>query len=267
MISLYWSGIAAIAVAAAPTIVRAQDGNYCTERPGINTPPCILAPGRVSVESAIVDWTRDDSGATRSDTVLIGDTAVRLGLTDRVEAQVGWTPFGRSRTRNPGSISTADRVGDVTLGLKTLLSDPDNGGSFAVAILPYATLPVGRTPIGSGDWGAGVLLPMSYSLTEKFGLAMTPEIDVEVDSDGDGRHLAYSTAVGLSYALTGSLTATGEFQAVRDNDPAGHTTQTIAALSFAYMATPDTQFDIFGGAGLNRDTPDAQLYAGISHRF
>jgi hypothetical protein len=63
------------------------------------------------------------------------------------------------------------------------------------------------------------------------------------------------------------VTATAEFQALRDNDPAMHVTQTKAALSFAYLATPDTHVDVFGAAGLNRNTPDMQLYAGISHRF
>ena len=226
-----------------------------------------MASGRVSVETSIADWTRDDSGGTRSDTVLVGDTFVRLGIADRFEAQVGFTPFGHSRTRSPGGISSADRVGDVSLRAKASLTDPDRSGPLAVAILPYVTLPVGRTPIGSGDWGTGVLLPVSYSLSDKVGLALTPEIDAAVDGDGNGRHLAYSTAAGLSYSLTGAVTATGEFQALRDNDPSDHTTQTKAALSFTWLTSADTQFDIFGAAGLNRNTPDAELYAGISHRF
>ncbi|TPG11991.1 transporter [Sphingomonas oligophenolica] len=257
----------ATVLAALPAAAMAQDDAYCPERPGINTPPCVTPPGRVSVETAIVDWTRDDSDGARNDSVAIGDTLVRVGLTDRVEARVGWLPFGHSYARDAGSIATADRVGDVSLGVKALLTDPDGGGALAVAVLPFATLPVGRTPIGAGDWGAGVLLPISYSLTDKVALALTPEVDAAVDGDGDGRHLAYSAAAGLSYALTDALTATGEVQALRDDDPAGHATQTVAALSFAYLATPDTQFDIFAAAGLNRNTPDAELYAGIAHRF
>lgn len=259
--------LAASAALILPAAAQAQDTAYCTERPGINTPPCVMAPGRVSVETSIVDWTRDDSGGTRSDTVLIGDTLVRLGLSDRVEAQVGWTPFGHNRMRSAGSVDVADRVGDVSIGMKALLTEPGSDAKFSMAAVPFATLPVGRTPTGAGDWGAGVVLPMAYQLSDTVGLAVTPEVDAAVDGDGDGRHLAYSAAAGLSYTLTSSVTATAEFQALRDNDPAMHVTQTKAALSFAYLATPDTQFDVFGAAGLNRNTPDMQLYAGISHRF
>ncbi|MDQ2892231.1 MAG: transporter [Pseudomonadota bacterium] len=259
--------LTAIVVLAFPAAASAQDPTYCAERPGINTPPCITPQGHVSVETSILDWTRDDSAGTRSDSVLIGDTVVRIGVSDRIEARVGWTPFGHSRTRDPGGVITANRVGDVTLGVKALLTDPDDSGPFAMAVLPYVSVPVGRTPTGAGDWGAGVLLPISYSLTDKIGLALTPEVDAAVDGDGNGRHLSYSAAAGVSYALTQSLTATGEFQALRDDDPAEHVTQTVAALSFAYLATPDTQFDIFAAVGLNRTAPDAELYAGIAHRF
>ncbi len=254
-----------------PVAAEAQERGYCPERPGINTPPCTIAAGRVSVETSLADWTRDDEGAVRSDTVLIGQTLVRLGLANTIEAQVGWTPFGHVRERirsaaAPAAVDTADRVGDVTLGVKANLRNPD-GSAFSIAVLPYVSLPVGRTPVGAGDWATGVLLPISYSVSDRIGLALTPEVDAAVDGDGDGRHLAYSLAAGLSYALTATLAVTGELQALRDDDPDGHVTQTVAALSFAFAAGPDTQFDIFGAAGLSRDAPDAELYAGIAHRF
>jgi opacity protein-like surface antigen len=263
--------LAVLALAVLPTVASAQEQDYCPERPGLNTPPCVMAPGRVSVETSIADWTLDQSGSERSDTVLIGQTAVRIGLSERLEAQVGFTPFGHSRMRSPApggtDISAVDGIGDVRLGMKALLTDPGGNNPFAMAVLPYATLPVGHSSIGAGDWGAGVLLPISYSLGDKVGLALTPEADAAVDEDGDGRHLAFGSAAGLSYALAEALTVTGEVQALRDNDPGGHSTQAKAALSFAYLADANTQFDVFGAAGLNRATPDAEFYMGIAHRF
>ena len=263
--------LAAAALAAIPAAASAQEQDYCAERPGLNTPPCIMAPGRASVEFSLADWTLEQSGHERSDTVTIGQTAIRVGLSDRAEAQLGFTPFGHARTRNsaPGGtgVSAVDGIGDVRLGLKALLTDPGSSGPFAMAVLPYATVPVGHSSIGAGDWGAGVLLPISYSLGDRVGLALTPEVDAAVDDDGDGRHLAYGSAAGLSYALTDTLTATGEIQALRDDDPGGHSTQAKAALSFAYLANANTQFDVFGAAGLNRDTPDAEIYAGVARRF
>ncbi len=259
--------IAALALAAGlPGAAFAQERDYCPERPGIDTPACTMAPGRVSVETSIADWTRDDQPGSREDSILIGDTLVRVGLSDTIEARVGWTPFGHDRLRDATGVDTANRIGDVSLGLKANVHNPDGSG-FAVSVLPFVTLPVGRTPIGDGDWGGGVLLPVTYELSDTVSLDLTPELDAAVDTDGHGRHVAYSGAAGLAFKLDKALTLTGEVQALRDDDPTGATTQAVAALSLAWAAKDDLQFDVFGAAGLNHDTPDARIYAGVARRF
>lgn len=247
---------------------HAQERDFCPSRPGLGTTPCTISPGRVAVETAIADWTLDEDDEERTDTVLIGDTLARIGLTDRVEAQVGWTPFGHVRTRDKlsGTVDRANRAGDVLVGLKANLHHPDGKG-LSFAVQPFATLPVGRTPVGMGDWGAGVVAPITYDLNDTFNLQFTGEADAAVDEDGDGRHLAYSGVAGLAAKLTEKLSATIEVQALRDDDPAEATTQAFASLSFGWLPSDDLQLDTGAVAGLNRDTPDVEIYIGISRRF
>ena len=258
--------VAAVTAVLAGTGAAAQERDYCPERPGVDTPACTMAKGRVSVESSFADWTRDDAVGERQDTVLIADTLVRVGVSDTVEARIGWTPFGHDRTRDASGIDQGNRIGDVSLGMKASLFNPDGRG-LSIAVLPFATLPVGRTPIGAGDWGGGMLVPVTYELSDTVAIDLTPEVDAAVDEDGHGRHIAYSSAVGLAFKLSKTLTLNGELQALRDDDPQGATTQALAALSLGWDASDDLQFDIFGAAGLNHDTPDARLYAGIARRF
>ena len=253
-----------LALVAAPA--AAQERDYCPERPGLNTPACTIDAGHVSVETSLADWTLTRDGGTRDDQVLIGDTKLRIGLSDHVEAQVGWTPFGHDRQRDASGVTSANRVGDVTLGLKANLQHPDGNG-LAIAVLPYVTLPVGRTPIGAGDWGAGLLLPLTYALSDTVQLEATPEVDAAVNEDGAGRHLAYSGTAGVGLKLLDPLTLTGEVQVERDRDPAGHETHSLAALSVAYQVSKNLQFDLLGAKGLNRDSPDVELYGGIAARF
>lgn len=244
----------------------AQLRDYCPERPGLNTPPCIVDRGHVSVETSLADWTLAKSGGDRTDTVLIGDTKVRIGVSDTVEAQIGWTPFGHSRAAVAGAIDTKDGVGDVTLGVKANLAHPEGKG-FSVAVLPYVRLPVGRAPIGAGDWGAGALLPLNFDLSDTVALIATPEIDAAVDQDGSGRHLAYSGTAGLAWQPVHAVTLTGEARVERDRDPAGHETHALAALSVGVMAGKSLQFDVLGAAGLNRTSPDFEIYGGVAKRF
>jgi hypothetical protein len=260
--------IVALALGCVALPAAAQERDYCPARPGLGTPACTIAPGRVSLETGVADWTRDDTPGERSDTVLIGDTLVRIGVSDTVEAQIGWTPFGTVRTRDKvtGMVDKANGIGDVYVGLKANLKNPDGSG-FSVAVQPFAVLPVGGSAIGAGDWSAGLVVPMSFGLNDKINLQFSPEVDAATDGDGSGRHFAYSGTVGLGFSLSDAVGATVEVQAASDEDPAGPSTQVLGALSVAWMTSDDFQLDVGTNVGLNRDAPDVELYFGFSRRF
>jgi hypothetical protein len=251
-----------------PVAAQAEDRDYCPTRPGLGTTPCTISPKKVSVETAIADWTLEQDPSSRTDTVLIGDTLVRIGLSDSVEAQVGWTPYGHVRVRDKiaGTVDSVGRVGDVTLGFKANLRHPDGSGVSA-AIQPFVSLPVGKPPVGAGTWGAGTVVPVTFDLSDKVNFATTTEADAAPNQSGHGRHFAASETLGLGYKLSKSVTATVEGQVLRDDDPAGKTTQALASLSLAWMANDDLQLDVGGVAGLDRDAPDCEFYLGVSKRF
>lgn len=261
-----WLAASVLVFVASPAL--AEDRDYCPTRPGLGTTPCTIAPKHVSVEMALADWTLDDQPDQRTDTVLVGDTIVRVGLTDSIEAQLGWTPYGhvRMRDKTTQAVDMAGRVGDVTLGMKANLLHPDGSG-LSIALQPFVSVPVGRAPVGAGNWGAGVVVPVTYDLSETLNLATTSEIDAAVDSAGGGRHLAYSEVIGLGVRLSKALTATIEGAVLRDEDPGGKTTQDLASASLARAAKDDLQVDLGAVAGLNRAAPDVELYFGVSRRF
>jgi len=243
----------------------AQTRELCADRPGLGTPACTVEPGRSVFELGLVDWTLDRQPSVRTDTIVAGDILLRVGLTPQLEAQVGWTAYGhvRSRDRPAGPVTTGSGTGDVRLSVRRSLSGP-NG---PVAIQPFVTLPTGGAAIGAGDWGAGVLLPFGFNLGKAVELDFTPEVDAAVDQDGSGRHLAFGGVVGLSTALTGRLGLTAELAARRDQDPFGTGTTALASLSLAYRPGADIQLDVGSVAGLNRASPDVELYVGVARRF
>lgn len=244
---------------------QAELREFCASRPGLGTPACTVDPGHVVVEVGATDWTLDDNSDERTDTFLLGDFTVRIGLDDKTEAQVGWTPYGHVRVRDntTGLITHAGGVGDVTVALRRSLSGP-NG---PIAVQPYVTVPVGGEAIGAGDWGAGIIVPIGFDLGHDVQLSLTPQIEAAVNESGSGRHLAYGSVVGLSVPLARAVKGMVEFQAMRDEDPSSKTTQTFASASIAWLAGPNTQFDFGEVTGLNSDSPDVELYVGIAHRF
>ena len=253
-----------LAVPAAASELR----DLCADRPGLDTPACTVDRGHLQLEIGVGDWTLEKNRAEETDQVLVGDAQLRFGVTDAIEARLGWTPYGyvRSRDRMTGEIDEADGVGDMTFGLKANLIHPD-GKDLSIALLPYALAPSGQRPIGAGDWGGGVLVPVTCPLIDRVALALTPEVDAAVDEDGRGRHLAAGGAAGLDLDLSENLSMGAELAAFRDEDPGGHRTHAIAGLSAAWRLRGDWQLDVGSNLGLDHTSPDVEVYAGIVKRF
>jgi len=250
-------------LAATPVAAQQGDPRFCPTRPSLGASACTTEPGQVQFEYSAFDWQLDDTEDEREDRVLAADLLARIGVSPSTEVQVGWTAFGHVRTRDKttGAVDVANGVGDVTLALRQNLRNPDGSG-LSFGIQPQVSLPVGHSGVGAGDWGAGVVLPVSYDLNDKLNLQFTGEGDAAVDQDGDGRHFAYSGIVGLGYDVSDKFTATAELSLERDNDPEGHETHSLAALSLAFQPRKTVQFDVLAVAGLNRTSPDVRLVTG-----
>ncbi|UZK71033.1 transporter [Sphingomonas sp. S1-29] len=252
-----------------PIAADAQEAReLCPSRPGLGTPACIVDAGRVLAETGLASFEREDDGDLRTDTLIAADSLVRLGLDGDSEVQLGWTAFGRVRERDAITVDvvTQSGLGDVSLAYKRSLANPDGSG-WSVAVQPFATLPVGGEAIGAGDWGAGLLVPVTGELGGGVSFELTPRIDAAVDEDRSGRHLAYGSVIGIELAVSDAVSLTLEGSALRDNDPDGRRTEMLGAAALAWQPGDDVQIDAGGAVGLNRDSPDFQLYLGVARRF
>ena len=252
-----------LAVLFAATPAAARDA--CFERPGQTTPPCTVEPGKLAVEVELVGWQLSRDEDVREDQVDVANTSLRIGVADHAEVAVAWTPYRhlRTRDRRTGASTRAGGVGDVTLAAKRSFGDAD---APVAALRGYVTLPVGREGVGQGDWSAGVQVPLSFDLNDRVSLALTPEADAAADQDGHGRHLAWGSAVGVGLTLSERVSLGADLLWLRDDDPAGHTTQATAELSLAAMLGDNAQVDAGVVAGLNRDSPDVAVLVGFSWR-
>ena len=245
-----------------PISVHAQD-RFCPNRPDLATSTCTTEPGRVLIEASGVDWELDDTADARTDTIRIADLLIRTGIGPNTEVQLSWTPYGQIRTRDKASglVNTTRGVGDMRLGLRHNILG-NNADALSIALEPFATLPVGTGGLSDGDWGAGVLLPVSYPLAADWTLGFTGEVAASADDDGDGRHLAYAGVVGLGRSLTEQVTAVAEIALRREDDPLASRTEALGAFSVAWQPRDRLQVDALLAAGLNHTTPDLRIQIG-----
>lgn len=265
----HWPVIALLVIGLVTTPCAAEDlRDFCPDRPGLGTPTCIVDRGHVVVETGLADWTHETETSTRIDTVMLGDVLVRYGLTGTLEAQIGWDGYGiqRKRDRQAGLSERSNGGGDMTLALRQSLRNPDGSG-FSFALMPYLTAPTGSDAFSASDWGAGLIVPVSLDLGGGLSLALTPQIDAAVDGDGDGRHVAYVSVLGLGVTLSDSVSMALEASLARDDDPDEPTTTALAGLALAWQPQDNLQLDAGVVAGLNADSPDVEVYAGLARRF
>jgi hypothetical protein len=252
-----------LAIGCAATAAQAQDlRDFCAERPGKATPPCILDAGRLQLEVGLADGAFERSHGAHEDIYSLGASELRFGLTRRVEVEAGWAPLIVDHVRGAGRTTG---VGDAMLGLRGALTDPDKDG-LAVSAQGFVTLPTATRGLGAGGWTGGVRLPVSAPLGKAADLGLTPEVDVVRDGDGHGAHAAFQGTVALGHSF-GDTALGVELWGQEDEDPAGHTWESSFDLTAAHMIGKDAQLDAGVNLGLNRATPDVEVYAGIARRF
>jgi len=136
-----------------------------------------------------------------------------------------------------------------------------------LALDPFVKLPTAKHELGNGKVEAGVTVPVGASLGGPLSLAFAPELDWRADGDGHGHHAAMIQLIDLGLAASDRLSLTAELWGQWDWDPAGTGKQVSADGAVAYLARDNLQLDAGANFGLNRQTPDVELYAGVSTRF
>lgn len=248
-------------VASAPPSVPVP---ICTDRPTKANAVCTVPARTVQLESTAVGLARTDSGGVRTDIWTIGATVVKFGLDDRSDLQIGLVPYLAAIGRQAGPDTRISGIGDVTVRYKRRLTGSD--APVQVALIPFVKLPTARRGLGNKEVEGGLAAAISTALgaaTLTFG----PEVDLLADTDGSGRHLAVVNLVNLAIPFVPRLTLVGELWTATNFDPADTVTLGSADAALAYAVSNQVQFDIGANLGLNRHTPDMEIYAGLSLRF
>ena len=244
----------------------ADEQPICADRPGKASQVCTVPAGHFQFESSFADWTLDKNGSARDTALAIGETGLKFGLTDRSHIDIDITPFARVTSREGDVHDHASGFGDVLVNYKYRVTAADAG--FQLAISPFVKLPTAKRPIGNREWEGGVLAPMQYAIPgTKLALSSTPEVDWTADADGHGHHATMVQVADLGWQVTPKLNLTGEVWAQWDWDPAGTTRQASADGAIAYLLRNDLQLDAGANIGLNRVTPDIDVYVGIAQQF
>lgn len=243
----------------------ADPGPICTDRPTKSNAACTVPEGMMQVEADLFSWTRLAAGPARTDVLVYTNPVVKYGLGPNSDIQLNIAPLVEVRTRADGQTISQRGVGDLTLRFKQRLTGPNS--RVQVALLPFVKAPTAERGIGNGEWEGGVIVPVQVPVG-KATLTLVPQVNLLADAlSPDDRHLEFQGVVNLAYPVAPRTTMAVELWTSQNWDPAGTVRQYSADAALSYLLNDELQLDIGGNFGLNRATPDVQLYVGVSARF
>jgi hypothetical protein len=257
---------AALLLFASGAAAAGEQQPICATRPGKATAPCTVPAGRLQLEASLADWSLQKGPGERDTATSIGETAFRYGLTDHSDLELNVTPWQQSSSRVGGGHQSAGGFGDLVASYKQELTSSD--APLQLALLASVKIPTAKHSLGNGKWEGGLSVPILYSIGKSpFSVNLTPELDWAADADGHGHHAEMAQVASLEFQATPKLSLSAELWGKWDWDPAGTVRQASADASVAYLVSNDIQFDAGANFGLNKQSPDAELYTGISIRF
>lgn len=249
----------------ASSVAAADEQPICADRPGKANPTCTVPAGMIQIETGLVDWSHDQSGGVTTDGLAVTATAFKYGITSRWNLELDVAPYNWVRVDAGGLRERDAGFGDLVVRSKTRLT---GGDGVQVAVTPSLKIPTANHDIGNGKWEGGVAVPIDYSFPgTPLSVTLGPEVDWLADDDGRGHHAAMVQVIGVGVQASPKLNLSAELWGQWNWDPAGTRRQATIDGAAAYLVNKDLQLDAGANFGLNRETPDVELYTGVSVRF
>ena len=244
-----------------------DDDTICTDRPSRASGACTVPAGRFQYEADIVSGVFDRQHGVTTDSWFIVNPALKYGAGPTTDVELQFDPLEVQRVHTAGAKDrTAAGPSDLTLRLKQNVLG-GNDGEVQVALVPYIKAPVASHLVGGdGAWEGGGYVPVTVKLGKLWQLSLTPELDVIKDGGGNSRHVQHSEVVSVTRALPGDWTLFADVYAQWDFERHGATQSTLD-FAVAKVLHKTLQLDAGVNIGLNRATPGANAYLGVSQRF
>lgn len=245
-------------------VPKAQMRDMETDRPDVTESPFTVDAGHFQYETDLIRTTRERSDSKQTNTLLINQANLKIGITGSTAIQIGFQSFGRQEERNlaSGEVKKSYGIGDVTFRIKQNLVG-NNGGNFALAVLPYVKFPSSKFDTQSRFEG-GLIVPMQFKLPGEWKLGLQLEADRLKDADQQAMHTEFLQSLTISHALIKGLDGIGE--TYYSYDFKAHQWSNFLNVAIQIDVARDFKLD----AGLNygiQQTASKHYFIGASCRF
>src|SRR5262249_37372344 len=240
------------------------------DRPDKTDTPFTVDAGHFQVEMDVVNLTynrpNSQRGNTRFTAVDVAPVNIKAGLLNNLDFQLIFTSFRTEKIEDldTGTIRHKSGFDGITPRFKLNLCGND-GGFFALGLIPFVKLPVNTDHLGNDFVEGGVAVPYSFDVSG-WDLGLQATFRANRNDSGGGYHGEFDNSISIGHSLIGNLSIAAEFfssvSTEREADWAG-----TVDTWLTYQINKDVRID--GGVyiGVTLAADDWHPWLGMTWRF
>ena len=185
------------------------------DRPDKTDCPFTVDAGHFQVEMDFANMTynrpNSERGNVRSTAVEIAPVNLKVGLLNNLDFQLVFTSYRWEKTDNQdnGTINQKAGFDGITPRFKVNIVGNESG-FFALALIPFVSLPLNQHNFGNSSVEGGLGIPYSFDIPSwDVGFQTTFRFN---RNDADrGYHTEFENSVSIGHLLIGKMSLSGEF--------------------------------------------------------
>ena len=185
------------------------------DRPDKTDCPFTVDAGHFQLEMDFANFTCDAPtaahGNLKTEDYQLAPMNVKIGVLDNVDFQLVLSPYQWQRVedKSTGGVEKDSGFGDVTPRVKVNLAGND-GGFFALALIPFVKFPTAQDNLGNGAYEGGVGIPYAFDVPN-WDVGFQTTFNNARDDVGSSYHAEFDNSVSIGHAIIGSLEYHVEF--------------------------------------------------------
>ena len=185
------------------------------DRPDKTDSPLTVDAGHFQLEMDFGNFSyhkaNSEQGHLVSQEYQIAPMNLKVGLLNNLDLQLELAPWRWERTENEtsGAVEKHQGFGDITPRFKINLVGNDEG-FFALALIPFLTLPTAQNHLGNQALGGGLGIPYTLDVPG-WDIGFQHSVVLNRDGNGHAYHSEVSNSVSVGHPIIGKLSYFVEF--------------------------------------------------------
>ncbi len=240
------------------------------DRPDKTDSPYTVDAGHFQLEMDFANYTYDspnsEHGNTQSKEYQIAPMNLKVGVLNNMDFQLVLAPWQWQRTEDgsTGMVEHQSGFGDVTPRVKVNLIGND-GGFFALALIPFVTLPTSQDHLDNDSVEGGLEIPFAFDVPN-WDVGFQTTFNYDRNDVGSGYHAEFDNSVSIGHVVIGKLEYHVEFFSSVSTEQSSDWIGTFDTW-FTYQTNKNLCLDAGVYIGVTPSADDWHPWVGMTWRY